>query len=85
VSDTRVVLVVLALLASMALAYLVARRHRIGIVLLALQSVLWLLVNSDFEGPTLVDFSRTHGLTMSDLLGIAGLLLAGWLLVRRQP
>ena len=83
-SDTRIVLVVLVLLASMALSFALGRRQPIGAVLLALLSVLWLLVNSAFEGPVLIDFSNTHGLTTSDLVGVAGLLSAGWLLVRRR-
>ena len=83
-SDTRIVLVVLVLLASMALSFALGRRQPIGAVLLALLSFLWLLVNSAFEGPVLIDFSLQHGLTTSDLVGIAGLLSAGWLLVRRR-
>ena len=83
-SHTRIILVVLVLLASMAVSFVIARRRPIGTVLLALQSVLWLLVDSDIEGPVLVDFSNTHGLTTADLVGVAGLLLAGWLFLRHH-
>jgi hypothetical protein len=51
---------------------------------LLLLSTLWLPANNHhFEGPVLLTVSRNHGVTVSDLAGIAGFLLATWILVRR--
>jgi hypothetical protein len=47
-----------------------------GAVTLAVVSVLWLLVNSPMEGPTLLTVAEGHGLTGGDLAGLAGLALA---------
>ena len=49
---------------------------------LAACSLLWLVSNAPAEGGTLLSFSRNHGLTVTDLAGIAGLALAGWTLLR---
>lgn len=83
-SDSRTIFIVIVLVASLVLSFALALRSRAGIAMLALLSVLWLLVNHDFEGPVLVVFSHTHGLTASDLVGVVGLLTAGWLLWRRR-
>jgi hypothetical protein len=72
------VLVIAVLLGCMACAFVIGRRQRLGTVLLALLSVLWLLVNSDFEGPVLLTVVEDHGLTTADLVGLAGLILAAW-------
>jgi hypothetical protein len=59
-----------------------------GVVLLAVTSVLWLLVNGPMEGPVLVVFSPHHGITGADLAGFTGLALAayrGVRLRRRSP
>ncbi len=77
-SDLRIVLVIVVMLGSMACAIVVGRRQRTGTVLLALLSVLWLLINKDFEGPVLLRVTEDHGLTTADLLGLAGLILAAW-------
>lgn len=78
VSHLRIALVIAVLLGSMACAIVLGRRLRLGTVVLALLSVLWLLVNQDFEGPILFTVVRDHGLTTADLVGLAGLILAGW-------
>ena len=78
VSHLRIALVIAVLLGCMACAIVVGRRQRLGTVLLALLSVLWLLVNKDFEGPILLTVVRDHGLTTADLVGLAGLILAAW-------
>ena len=83
-SEVRVVLTVVALLAAMGLAAVIGRRQRTGSVLLALLSLLWLLVNHSFEGAILVSFTSTKGLTSSDLVGLAGFVLSGWLWFRRR-
>jgi hypothetical protein len=71
-------------LAALVLAAAVGPRFgRPGGALLAAASVLWLLVNKTMEGGTLlVVVPRTHGVTAADLGGLAGLGLAGWLLLR---
>ncbi len=52
-------------------------------VLLA-ASALWLPANNDhLEGPVLATVTRNHGITVSDLAGIAGFLVATTILVRR--
>jgi hypothetical protein len=78
VSHLRIALVIAVLLGAMACAIVIGRRQRLGTVLLALLSVLWLLVNKDFEGPVLLTVVEDHGLTTADLLGLAGLILAAW-------
>jgi hypothetical protein len=49
-----------------------------GAVALAAVSVLWLVVNSPAEGPVLWRVTAHHGLTSSDLAGLAGLGVAAW-------
>jgi hypothetical protein len=52
-------------------------------VLLAASS-LWLPANNHYlEGPVLATVTRNHGVTVSDLAGIAGFLVATTILVRR--
>ena len=55
---------------------------RVAGAILAVVSCLWLLVNVPMEGAVLLEVIPDHGLTAGDLAGIAGLLLAGWRLVR---
>lgn len=46
-------------------------------------SALWLPANNHrLEGPTLVELASEHGITVSDLAGVAGLLIAVWVLCR---
>lgn len=48
--------------------------------------VVWLRVDSLFEGPVLVRFSEGHGLVVADLFGLAVAVAAvgGWLLAHRR-
>lgn len=77
------------MLAALALAVLVlaaglsTRRGRVGAVVLAAASLLWLLVNGPMEGPVLLEVTARHGLTGGDLAGLTGLALAGYRLVQR--
>lgn len=80
--EVRIALTVVALLAAMVLAGVLGRRQRAGCVLLALLSLLWLLVNHDFEGGVLLSFTSHNGLTASDLVGLAGFAVSGWLWLR---
>ena len=58
------------------------RFGRAGGVAIGLLSVLWLLADKPLEGGVLVVFRPGEGLTAADLAGLAGLALAGRLLVR---
>jgi len=48
--------------------------------LLVVLAAIWFRVNSPVEGPTLIVFTADHGLTVADLLSVAMVLAAGWLL-----
>ena len=50
-------------------------RHVVAAVLVVL-AVIWVLVNGPVEGPVLLVFSRTHGLTVADLPSLAALVVA---------
>lgn len=70
------------LFAALVIAGYLAFHQRLGAVLLALLSLVWLSVDRYFEGGVLISFSRRHGLVTADLVGVAGLVLAAWLFVR---
>ena len=76
VSELRSVVLVCALLLAMALTAGLGARHRAGALALAAVSLVWLLVDSGFEGVVLVDVTATNGLTTSDLVGVGGLAVA---------
>ncbi len=67
-----------ALLLAMLLAIALGRRLRAGVLILALLSLVWLSANRDFEGPILFSVGTTHGLVLSDLVGLGGLGVAVW-------
>lgn len=71
-------LVGLVLVALVLLASVSGRSGLPGAVALAAVSVLWLLVNGSAEGPVLWSVTRHHGLTATDLGGLAGLGVAAW-------
>ena len=86
-SEPRIVLLIWTLLATMALAAGLGVRHRAGALLLALASLVWLLVDTAFEGVVLVDVTSHNGLTTSDLVGVGGFLVAivqWWRLTARR-
>jgi hypothetical protein len=69
----------LAVLAALLVtAVLTIRGSRLAAVALILISLVWLVVNRPFEGPTLVALSWSHGITAADLVSFAGLLIAAW-------
>jgi len=72
------VLVGLVLVALVLLAAVSGRSGLPGAVALAVVSALWLLVNRPVEGPVLWSVTPHHGLTATDLAGLAGLAVAGW-------
>jgi hypothetical protein len=72
------VLVGLVLAAVVLLAAASERWGLPGAVALALVSLLWLRFNGRAEGPVLWVVSDGHGLTATDLAGLAGLGVAAW-------
>jgi hypothetical protein len=68
----------LVLAALVVLAAASAATRLLGAIALAAVSVLWLLVNGSAEGPVLWVVARGHGLTATDLAGLAGLGVAAW-------
>lgn len=72
------VLVGLVLVAVVLLAAVSGRAGLPGAVALAAASVLWLLVNGSAEGPLIWALDSQHGLTATDLGGVAGLGVAAW-------
>ena len=62
------------------------RGDRPAAAVLALEGVIWLVLDKWFEGPTLVAVSERHGLVLADLVGLAALMGAAVCLLRtRQP
>lgn len=59
-----------------AAAVAVCRRTRNIAMVLAGLSGLWLVANKQLEGPVLFAVDNVHGLTLTDLLGFVGFLLA---------
>ena len=60
------------------------QRHRIAVAVgLVAAAVLWALVNKPVEGPTLIAFDNSHGLTLGDLPSVAAVILAGVLIWRQ--
>ena len=70
------------LVVMLVLAAVSARTGRIGAILLAVVSGVWLLENQAFEGKILWVITPTHALTAGDLPGIAGGLIAAWCFFR---
>jgi hypothetical protein len=60
------------------------RGRRVLAGVLVVFAVLWVLVNEPVEGPTLLVLTRTHGITAADLLSVAAVLVAIWLLLPRR-
>ena len=69
----------LLLLGLLALAAVLAiRGDRLMALALIPLSLAWLVLNTPFEGPTLLALSWSHGVTASDLLSVVGLGIAAW-------
>lgn len=54
----------------------IARGRLATAVVLVGVAVIWVRVNSPFEGPVLIVFTRNHGLTVADLPSIAAVVVA---------
>jgi hypothetical protein len=74
---TGIVLALLVVAAAFA-----PRLGRAGGVVIGALSVLWLALDHRMEGGVLLVLSHHHGLVNADLAGLAGLALAGWVVVR---
>jgi hypothetical protein len=57
-------------------AWCLARPSRSAAVVLIVVSGLWVLFNGPIEGHVLLSYTDTNGLTESDLLSLAGLVIA---------
>ena len=51
-------------------------------VVLALEGVVWLVVDKWFEGPTLIAVAHDHGLVLADLVGLAAIVGAALCVLR---
>src|SRR4051794_17745127 len=76
-AEARLVVTALAMMLAMFLAGIYGLRHRVGILILALLSLTWFTVDKLFEGGVLLHVSKTNGITVSDLIGILGVLISG--------
>jgi hypothetical protein len=62
------------------------RGERAAAACLALEGVVWLIIDKAFEGLHLYYFAHGHGLVLADLVGLAALLGAAICLLRsREP
>ena len=77
--------VLLVLLVGLLMATLRARGRprRTAALLLLPASAAWVLFNGPIEGPILLTLTTNHGLTVSDLLAVVGVLVAGAVLLLR--
>jgi hypothetical protein len=75
--------VLLVLLVGLLMATLASRgrRRRTTALLLLPASAAWMLFNGPIEGPILLTISSSHGVTVSDLLAVVGVLVAGVVLL----
>ncbi len=80
--EFRLIVAAAALVAAMVIAERVGRHDRRGAAILVLISVAWFTVDKHWEIAVLLRLSHGHGLTVTDLIGIAGLVRGVWQLVR---
>jgi hypothetical protein len=60
------------------------RGDRTTAAVLALEGLVWLVLDKWFEGPTLVRIADDHGLVLADLVGLAAVFGAGVCLLRSR-
>lgn len=82
----RIAATAVALFAAMCICAALGRRDRAAIFALILLSLVWLGVDGDFEGPILFDLTKSNGVTLADLVGVAGIATAGalWWRARKR-
>jgi hypothetical protein len=75
--------VLLVLLVGLLMATLASRgrRRRATALLLLPASAAWMLFNGPIEGPILLTITTSHGVTVSDLLAVVGVVVAGVVLL----
>jgi hypothetical protein len=74
-------LVLLQLLFASAL-WTLLRPSRWAAGLLAIVAIAWVVWNGPIDGAVLVALTPNHGITESDLLALAALVVAGWTVIR---
>jgi hypothetical protein len=72
------VLPLMLLVALLFCAVRAIKGDRLAALVLVPLSFSWVLFNGPLEGPTLFVVSWSHGVTVSDLIALAGLVIAGW-------
>jgi hypothetical protein len=85
-SSGIVPVVLLVVLVGLTLAALITRgpvRRAVAVLLLPVAAA-WVLFNGPIEGPILLTISTNHGLTVSDLLAVMGVVVAAAILLRRD-
>ena len=83
--EFRLVVTALALLLAMFLAGVHGLRHRVGIAILGLLSLVWFTVDKLFEGELVFQIDRHQGLTTSDFVGLLGLVITAALWWQSRP
>jgi MYXO-CTERM domain-containing protein len=83
-TDLRADLIIVSLGTAMIISAIAGRRQWWAIAVLAILSVVWLLVDQNFEGRTVLHIVPSHGVTSADFVGIAGLIVAGLLALRSR-
>jgi hypothetical protein len=82
-ADWRVAITIACLLLAMLISAWIGWKRWAGPVVLTLLSVAWIsTLDKQFEGPVLWHLRPRHGIVLSDLAGIAGLLVAALLAAR---
>lgn len=68
-------------------AWCLARPTRVSATATAVAAIVWLFGCGRLEGHVLWEVNETHGLTVSDFLSLAGLMVAAWgfRVTRRAP
>ncbi len=74
--ELRIVLTIAAIVVAMLLAAAMGIRQRVGALILGLLGFVWLTLDSRFEGAVLFTISDHNGFTASDLVGVAGMVVA---------
>ncbi|WP_375501950.1 hypothetical protein [uncultured Jatrophihabitans sp.] len=85
--DTRQLATVVCLAGAMVLSAIAGRRERAAVVALFFVSCVWIGIDNQWgEGAVITPVLPQHGLTVTDLPGVAGLVVSVvlWLQLRRR-
>jgi len=80
----RLLFIEVLLAAAIVLAAIIATRSRLAVALLVLLALTFPLADQGWEGGVLIHVTNSHGLVVPDLLSVAALAWAGWLIVRQR-